>query len=396
MIRLLAKEYSRAITSLCDMLDKVSAQHDMYIAQSRKLLVEQLTNTDGIDALILIGNTGEWCEVFAETYGLALVYDKFAEKKVAEYCKLANLQMPAQYILDKCCSLPETFIHYSSCSNFQCACGGTLRKCRVYILPDDANECELIFNVYIKSDLFKQLVENSVYCFKIFGLAENDLNERLTKHTSRFVTIKCETEHLDSKVNLTFPANCAKKVVKEILTAFSEEFKNYIYADSDLTPAAAVVALLSERYKTVAVAESITGGLIASRIVDVPGASNVLYEDVVTYSVDSKCKRLGLNPHFVDEHGVVSSHVAREMAASQLKNADYSLSTTGYAGPTTDGSYPVGLCYIGVGAVVNGEKFVKVFKNIFNGTRNEIRNCVTNTALYLLTAAITKSDFFEN
>ncbi len=395
MIRILAKEYSRAVALLCAQLDKESAQYDVYFSHSQKMLTDRLISANGLDALFLVGDTWNWCETFAEAFGLAIVYDKFAEKKVAEYCKLSNIPMPAQYILDKCCSLPETFIHFSSCSGFQCACGGEYHKCHVYILPNDAVECKLLFDDYIKKDLFKQNQQNIVYCFKLFGLSEKDLNERLVNPTSKLISVKSETENLDSKVTLTFSRNCAKKVVNDYIKAFCDDFKNYIYANSDITPAAAVVSLLNERYKMVAVAESLTGGIIASHIVDVPGASNVFYEGAVTYSVDSKCKRLGLNPHFVDEYGVVSAQVAKEMALSQLKNADYSLSTTGYAGPTAEGNYPVGLCYIGVGAKLNGTKYVKVFKNIFSGDRNGIRNCVANTALFLLTEAIKNNEFFE-
>ena len=115
-------------------------------------------------------------------------------------------------------------------------------------------------------------------------------------------------------MTLTFASGCSPKAIALYLQVFCEQFGDGIYADSDVSLAQKAVHLLAERYKTVATAESITGGMIASAIVDVPGASSVLYEGCVTYSVDSKCDRLGINPHFVDEHGVVSPQVAREMA----------------------------------------------------------------------------------
>lgn len=394
MIRILAKEYSQAVSCVCEKLNKQSAQFDVYLSQDDKQLTERLIASGKLDALILIGNTWAWCETFAEAFGLALVYDKFAEKKVSEFCKLTNTQMPPQYVLDKCCALPETFIHYSSCWEYQCACGGKFENCRVYILPDNLRECDLLFDEYIKNDLFRQNEEKTVYCFKLFGLDEKDLNERIAKPQNRLISVHTETESLDSKIVLTFAPNCAKKIISDYLGAFQKEFANYIYAESDVSLASAVVSSLNERCKTVATAESITGGMIACSLVDVPGASSVLYEGAVTYSVESKCKRLGLNPHFVDEFGVVSAQVAREMALSQLKNADFSVATTGFAGPTSDGTNPVGLCFIAIGAKFNGKNYLKVFRKVYGGDRNSIRRLVTNTALFLLKTAITNNEFF--
>ncbi|MGN1040470.1 MAG: hypothetical protein ACI4QL_03475, partial [Candidatus Fimimonas sp.] len=88
MIRILAKEYSQAVSCVCEKLNKQSAQFDVYLSQDDKQLAERLIACGKLDALILIGNTWAWCETFAEAFGLALVYDKFAEKKVSEFCKL--------------------------------------------------------------------------------------------------------------------------------------------------------------------------------------------------------------------------------------------------------------------------------------------------------------------
>lgn len=397
MIRILAAKFSPSVSAMTEQLNKESALFDVYISQSQRLLSERLLSSKAAEGIFLVGNTWEWCEKFASVFDLAMVYDKTTEKKVEEYCKAANIPKPSQYVLDKCCSMPETFIHYSSiCNGFQCACGGEFQKCRVYILPDDVKECKKIFAEYVKKDLFKDNIENIAYCFRIFGLTEKELSERIKKPASKLVALKCETSGLNSKVTISFSPTFSKSKMNEYVNRFAKDFESYIYASRDLTLAEVAVALLGGRYRTLAVAESITGGMIASSIVGVPGASNVFYEGAVTYSVDSKCKRLGINPHFVDEFGVVSSQVAREMAYAQLQNADFSLSTTGYAGPSAEENYPVGLCYIGVGAKINGSKHVKVFKNIFGGDRNTIRNTVTETALFLLVTAITRSDFFDN
>src|SRR6185436_21019648 len=95
------------------------------------------------------------------------------------------------------------------------------------------------------------------------------------------------------------------------------------------------VRLLTERKQTLAVAESCTGGLIANRITNVPGASVVFLSGFVTYSNAAKEKFLRVREEILVQHGAVSEEVARAMAegARQQTDADYALSVTGIAGP---------------------------------------------------------------
>lgn len=395
MIRILSKEYSLAVSALTSMLDKVSAQYDVYVSQNTAQLSDVLSRSVGLNAVLLVGDTGNLCETLAETFGLALVYDKFAEKNIRQYCKLSGSAAPAQYLLDKYCVLPETFIHYSSLFGMQCGCGGEFEKCHIYVLPDDEKECYNIFENYVKKDLFKKNGNVPMFCFKLFGLSKRDLEDRIASINLRNAVVHCETQDLDSKVTLTF-RNVPQKAVSEAVETFSEEFASNIYSNRDKSLAEAVVSRLNELYKTVATAESVTGGLIASSLVGVPGASNVLYEGAVTYTIDSKSNRLGISPHFIDQYGVVSSQVAKEMAVSQLKMADFSVATTGFAGPTSDGKNPVGLCFVAIGAKIGGKNLVKVYKNFYRGDRNSIRHQIANTAMYLLYRALTDAKFFSS
>jgi nicotinamide-nucleotide amidase len=131
-------------------------------------------------------------------------------------------------------------------------------------------------------------------------------------------------------------------IVRELLGA-------QIYGTQDEQLNAVVVRLLTERKGTLAVAESCTGGHIANRITDVPGASAVFLGGCVTYSNEAKQTLLGVSVQTLAKHGAVSEAVAREMASgarTRLK-ADYALATTGIAGP--DGGTaekPVGTVFI--------------------------------------------------
>ena len=134
----------------------------------------------------------------------------------------------------------------------------------------------------------------------------------------------------------------------------------------------ALAQILKEKGLKLGIAESLTGGMLSSKIVDVPGTSSVLAESIVSYSADCKIKRLGIDKKDIDKYTVVSERVAQQMVNGILQD-DYvsiALSTTGNAGPTTDNNdFPVGLTYIGVGNKNKTE--VKGF--IFPGTRNQVR-----------------------
>src|SRR5688500_4985133 len=108
--------------------------------------------------------------------------------------------------------------------------------------------------------------------------------------------------------------------------------------------------LLSEAGKTVSVAESCTGGLIGSRLTEVPGASSYFMEGVVSYSNEAKARTLNVAKPLLDEFGAVSAEVAGAMAEGMRNRSgtDYAISVTGIAGPGGGTEEkPVGLVYLG-------------------------------------------------
>lgn len=143
-----------------------------------------------------------------------------------------------------------------------------------------------------------------------------------------------------------------------------------------------IVELLLQKHYTITCAESCTGGLLCSRLVNVSGASEVLKSSVVTYAEEAKVRFLGVSPQTLEQFGVVSEQTAGEMAqgALRLAEADVALSVTGIAGPG-GGSVekPVGLVYIGCSVRGN----VVVEKHIFAGDRLQVREQSVNAALVL-------------
>lgn len=163
---------------------------------------------------------------------------------------------------------------------------------------------------------------------------------------------------------------------------------NKIYSEDDETLEEKVVRICLDKGIRIAVAESLTGGMLSSRIVNVSGSSGVLNEALVTYTNASKVKRLHVKLSTLKQFGAVSEETAREMAQG-LKNKDnnFVVSTTGCAGPASDeNDTPIGLAFVGIA----GEGFADVFRLELDGERNVIRKSVTDKALYLLLDYISK------
>lgn len=144
-----------------------------------------------------------------------------------------------------------------------------------------------------------------------------------------------------------------------------------------------IVEILLSTHSTVSTAESCTGGMIASALINVSGVSAAYMEGYVTYANSAKRKLLGVCKETLEQYGAVSEQTAREMAfgCAQSAGSDYSIVSTGIAGP--DGGTPekpVGLVYIGCCA--KGKIYVE--KCNFSGNRLEIRQAATKAALLFL------------
>lgn len=148
--------------------------------------------------------------------------------------------------------------------------------------------------------------------------------------------------------------------------------------------ASKIVKILTEKRKTIASAESCTGGLISSTITDVPGASKVFLGGIVTYSSESKRKLLIDDDVFL--HGVISREMAIAMAHS-VRNvffSDYGVSTTGNLGPQPMEEKPVGLIYIGM----SSQEGVICRELNLSGNRVENKKLATVEALKLILEVI--------
>lgn len=144
--------------------------------------------------------------------------------------------------------------------------------------------------------------------------------------------------------------------------------------------------MLRSAQATVAVAESVTAGLVAAALTETPGASHTFRGGVVVYATELKATLGGVDPALLRRHGPVSPQVAEALATAvrQRLGATYGVSVTGVAGPEPQGGQDVGTVYVGVAAASS----VRVERFVLAGSRAEIRAGAVAAALALLAAEV--------
>lgn len=175
-----------------------------------------------------------------------------------------------------------------------------------------------------------------------------------------------------------------RRVVEAIVSRISK----FVYATTEARLEEVIVPMLLEKGLTAAVAESCTGGLVASRLTDVPGSSGCFLQGVVTYSNEAKTALLDVEPELIVRHGAVSEQVASAMAEGCLirSGADIAVATTGIAGPGGGSpEKPVGtLCVAVASKMVDGGVQVEPFTYLMYGDRRQIKARFSEAALRAL------------
>ena len=169
--------------------------------------------------------------------------------------------------------------------------------------------------------------------------------------------------------------NKVEKITKKIYNKIGE----FIFGEDNDRLETKVVDLVKKSGMNISVAESCTGGILASTLIGVPGVSDIFKEGIVSYSNEAKVKRLGVKKETLDKYGAVSKETAQEMVLGL--DSDIALSTTGIAGPgggSTD--KPVGLVYIGIRI----KDKIYIEKRVFKGDRSKVRKKAVSQALFSL------------
>lgn len=223
---------------------------------------------------------------------------------------------------------------------------------------------------------------------RTFGLGESAMDERLRDHilAQKNPTIALLARSGEIHVRLTAKASSvaeAESMLDVLDRKIRDRIDEYVFGTDQVSLEQVVGELLQAYSLKIAVAESCTGGALASRITDVPGSSSYMVGGIVSYSNEVKMSILGVTAEMLTQYGAVSQATAIAMAEGvrNTLNADIGVGVTGIAGPGggTD-EKPVGLVYI----AITGPHGTEVLENRFTGQRSAIKVRTVNTALDLI------------
>ena len=260
----------------------------------------------------------------------------------------------------------------------------------VVLLPGPPAELRPMFEAEVEPRLSQQAgdVVYDVRKLWVTGLAESAVEQRVCETYLRYknpaTTILASAGQVELRLTATGTNAGEAVAVNDVLVAeLRALLGDHLFSECEEELEEVVGQLLVSQKKRIAVAESLTGGLIASRLTDIPGASAYFDEAFVTYSNEAKTSVLEVPALLFESVGAVSEEVARAMAvgARARTGADLTVAATGIAGPSgASETKPVGLVYIGL-ASSHG---LRVEKYQFPGTRRQVKRWTSQAALNLV------------
>jgi nicotinamide-nucleotide amidase len=342
------------------------------------------------DAIIVTGGLGPTSddvtrETTADLLGIDLITDEAALRSLEAFfahrgrpmaeanLKQALVPVGADVLPNPNGTAPGIYLPPKLCAGHNCA---------IFLLPGPPRELYPMFHAEVVPRLRAlagEVALPQMQVLKFTGIGESDFHQgvdaKLAEISHLEVGYCARIGELDLRL---IGSRVAIHAGAEIaLNAFEPQC--FSHDGSELE--AVVIRMLAERKFTIATAESCTGGLIAHRLTNVPGASEVFSHGFVTYSNEAKSALLSVPENTLIDHGAVSAEVVRAMAAGALRvaNADIAIAVSGIAGPTGGSEEkPVGTAWIGV-ALKNGDHHeIKIFQP---RGRHDFKQAVSQAAL---------------
>ena len=256
----------------------------------------------------------------------------------------------------------------------------------IIVLPGPPREMKPMFEEHVKPYL--QYLTDDILVSKtlrFYGIGESSLENAIIDIINEQSNPTIAPYAKDTEVTLRITAKAiseevAMDLINPVIDKIEDRVGQYIYSQGESTLEDTVAEMLVNKNLTISVAESCTGGMVSSNLINYPGISSVFMEGCITYSNEAKMKSLGVKKETLDKFGAVSEETAREMAEGIARryNTNIGISTTGIAGPEGGTKEkPVGLVYFGI--YINGKIIVKRY--IFNGSRQQVRLRATKTIL---------------
>ncbi len=338
------------------------------------------------DIIITTGGLGPTCDdltkqILAEAFGLKLAENKAEREGLYDYIRYGKKFTDNNFTQ---AMLPEgCTVFHNNCGTAP-GCGFEKDGKIVVMIPGPPKECNAMFREsalpYLRKLSEELIVSHSV---RIFGLGESSVDDIFAEEMNRMTnpTMAPYAKECDCLLQITAKAKSvdeAEKMIAPVMEHVMQRLGDLVYGVDVECIEESVIKLLREKNMTFSAAESCTGGELAKRFTDMPGASAFFKGGVVTYTNEAKAKLLGIDPALIEEKGAVSYEVAKAMAENvrALLGTDIGVGVTGLAGPDGDGVHEVGTVFVSL--AVEGETFVKELHMGAMRTRSFIRRMAGN------------------
>lgn len=358
-----------------------------------------LTALGRSDIVILTGGLGPTMddltkETVAEAMGLRMALHKDSLDRIASYfSKLGRAMTPNN---EKQALFPEGSTVLPNDRGTAPGCIVEAGGKAVIILPGPPRELTYMYEhealPYLEARSDARF--HTVY-LRFFGIGESELENRLRDLMEAQTNPTIAPYASSGEVTLRLTASAedlgrAKELLGPVEAEIRRRVGQYVYTSEYASMAETAVRTLAGRGLTLALAESCTGGMLSSMLVDVPGSSDVLIGSVVSYSNEAKVSMLGVKRETLEAHGAVSGQTALEMARGVLQKpgADYALAVTGIAGPGGGTpERPVGLVWVALARKCDG--YVETRKLQIPRERDYVRRISCLNALDMLLKRVT-------
>lgn len=328
-------------------------------------------------------------EVAASVFGKKLTLDKKYLTHLKRLFSSWGREMRANN--EKQAYIPKESVTYLNKVGTAPGVGATWKKTRFYFLPGVPREMKQLFDDFILPEIIqnrKEKIHFESKMLRCFGAAESQLDDALKdlytkKMDIQNVRIGFRAHFPDTLIKLSAWGKNKKEAEKNLFPVeekIRERINKYIYGVGDTNLETIVGELLTKHKKTLATAESCTGGLIANRITNIPGSSAYFLNGLVTYSNESKIKFLNIPKEILEKFGAVSSECAIAMAENvrKISGSDFGLAVTGIAGPNGGTKEkPVGTVHL----ALSSQSGTREKKYIFPRNRDWFKNLVSSLGL---------------
>lgn len=349
------------------------------------------------DIIVTTGGLGPTCDdltkqILAESFALRLVEDKTEKDGLYDYINYGRHFTDNNFLQ---ALLPEGCTVFHNSWGTAPGCAFQKDGKTVIMMPGPPKECNAMFRAwaipYLKSLSDEQIVSHSV---RIFGIGESTVDDIFADEMNamRNPSMAPYAKECDCLLQITAKAESeatAEAMIAPVMEHVKQRLGEYVYGVDVECIEESVLALLGERGMSFAAAESCTGGFVAKRFTDIPGASAFFKGGVVTYTNEAKARLLGIDPALIEAKGAVSREVAEEMArrVRSLLDADMGLGVTGLAGPDGDGVSEVGTVFVSL-ATAEGCHVRALRLGAFR-TRSYIRRMAGNHAFDMMRRYLT-------